>query len=71
MTNSQEVTVGRVDGQWDRRHFNTVREAEEYIASIAIWDKTGVERGDYYIDSPEEFVNGMIDKDGDPITEGV
>lgn len=38
--------------------FKTVKEAEHYITNTLIHlDPEGVDKGDYYIDAPEELVN--------------
>lgn len=50
------VTVGRNDGTVPVRRFRTLAEGEAYVAALP--DTDAVERGDYYIDAPEDLLNG-------------
>lgn len=39
---------------------DTIKEAEAFIAGVAIGDKTGVEAGNYEINAPETTVNPQV-----------
>jgi len=61
-------TVGRLDGWMQPQYFDTVKEGEEFVATtVTARDSSGVEAGEYYIDAPEAYVNGLIDKEGNSI----
>ena len=49
------VSVGKNCSEIKR--FATLKEGEDFITEIAKTDPEGVERGDYYVDAPEEMVN--------------
>jgi hypothetical protein len=54
------VKVGRVDCSGPVVGFPTIAAAEDYVATtLADADPEGVERGDYYVDPPEELANRL------------
>lgn len=52
------VTLGHERNKIAVHRFRTVKAAENFIGHIAKDDPAGVDRGEYYIDAPEEMVNG-------------
>ena len=52
------VVVGHSDNKIAQHRFKTVRAAEKFVEQLEKEDPDGVHAGEYYIDAPEEMVNG-------------
>lgn len=46
--------VGKTDGTLPKQGFPTLAQALEALSILAVSDPEGVDRGDYYIDDPED-----------------
>jgi hypothetical protein len=52
------VVVGHSSNKISPHRFKTVRAAELFVAQLEKEDPEGVHAGEYYIDAPEEMLNG-------------